>query len=401
MIDVVFPTAVHNRFSHCLGAAYVAYNMSEKLKLDEQEEKYALVGALLHDIGHGPFSHAFEQLLKTDNSKKIKHENWTGFFLKEFEKQLEEHNIDYKILSDIIQHKYNMSGEYNIVADIVSSQLDADRLDYLLRDAHFCGVPYGNPDITWICNHLTKIQETGNPPRLGFLIKGWRAIEHFLFCRRIMTQNVYHHHTKEVCEKLLVNFLIEISQETTLLDKITNINLRKFLKNANIYRQGKITEDDFIQENFNYYKTLTDYDIWMLVRDFAIDSEKNANANKIAQRIYQRKFHYSFRFEATCLGTVSSVVKNIKKELNILSDWQIFIIDQNVISYEPQEDPILIVDENNEVHRIQKYSYLLNIIGDKEEKDNYLAIDIDLFCKHKKYLKDKLKNYISWGRKGI
>lgn len=394
MTDLIFPTAVHNRFSHCLGAANVACLLSNSLLLEEDQKKYAMVGALLHDIGHGPFSHAFEKVLENEKSEKIGHESWTKFFLKEFEDQLDRHGIDYKILSNIIQKKYDMSGKYNIAADIVSSQLDVDRLDYLLRDAHFCGVPYGNPDIMWIINHATIVQETAKPPRLGFLRKGWRAIEHFLLCRRMMTQNVYHHHKKNVLEELMVKFLLEIAKDNKLQEKIVNTQLKKFLKNADDYRQGKVSKDGFMYENFQYYKILTDYDIWMLIRDFAGDSEGSV-AYKIAQRIYQRKIHHSFRFEETCLGAVDSIVECIKKDLDI-SNWQIFTIKNDVLSYEAQEDPILVVDDNKAVHRIQKYSYLLSNLGDKYERESYLVIDIDFFEEHKDTLKKEFKKYISF-----
>ncbi len=221
MVDLVFPSAVHTRFNHCLGAAYVASQMALKLKLPEEIEKYAIIGSLLHDIGHGPFSHAFEKLLKYNkNGKevKIKHEDWTPHFVKQYKEVLEEEKIDYNLISKLIKGKNQglnkiKEDEMNLVADIISSQLDADRLDYLLRDSHICGVPYGKTDILWIISQLTKIQETGYPPRLGLERKGWRAAEHFLLCRRIMTQNVYHHHKKNVLEELLMIFLTDISDE--------------------------------------------------------------------------------------------------------------------------------------------------------------------------------------------
>ena len=196
LAELIFPTAVHNRFSHCLGTAYIACRMSDKLGLTGDDKRYAMIGALFHDIGHGPFSHAFESFLVNKNEKKVKHEGWTESFLREFEDVLEKSRLNYKIISGLIQKKEKIAGgnvNYYLIRDIITSQVDADRLDYLLRDAHFCGVPYGNPDIDWIIEHATRIDETEQPPRLGFLKKGWHAVEHFLLCRRIMTQNICYH----------------------------------------------------------------------------------------------------------------------------------------------------------------------------------------------------------------
>jgi hypothetical protein len=166
------------------------------------------------------------------------------------------------------------------------------------------------------------------------------------------------------------------------------------LKNASVYRQGKTTPNEFIQENYNYYRTLTDYDIWMLIRDFAMNHKDELDsANKIAKRIYQRKVHYSFRFEETSVGAVSSIVERIKKDLS-LEDWQIFVTENDTTAYEAQDDPILIVDEIQGVHRIQKYSYLLSMLGDKHEKEGYLAIDLDLWDSQSDDLRKRLKKYI-------
>ena len=188
LAELIFPTAVHNRFSHCLGTSYLAGRISDKLGLEDEEKRYALIGALLHDIGHGPFSHAFENFLVNQEEKKVKHEMWTASFLREL-KVLEGYNLNAEKLSRLIKKEEKTEGDFDnfyLIRDIITSQVDADRLDYLLRDAHFCGVPYGNPDIEWIIQHVTRIEETGKPPRLGFLKKGYHAVEHFLLCRRIM-----------------------------------------------------------------------------------------------------------------------------------------------------------------------------------------------------------------------
>jgi HD superfamily phosphohydrolases len=191
MVDLIFPTAVHTRFSHSIGTAYVAYKMANHLNLSPNHAHYALVSALLHDIGHGPFSHAFEELLEKNTESdqgvvtKIPHERWTLHFLKGYETSLGEQGLDYKIVNQLIQGSYFDSAESqtsankNTVADIISSQLDADRLDYLLRDSHFCGVSYGKADIEWIITHLSVVTHPNHSSRLAVKETAWRAVEHF------------------------------------------------------------------------------------------------------------------------------------------------------------------------------------------------------------------------------
>src|SRR5690606_36640785 len=144
MGDYIFPGAVHTRFNPCLGCCYVSSQIAYKIGLPDEERQLVMIARLLHDIGHGPFSHAFEDLFQ---NKLIKHEDWTPYFLNKFSthdffyryNQLNsKHPLTddkFQLVADMIMHR---TVEKQVLADIVSSQLDADRLDYLLRDSHFC-----------------------------------------------------------------------------------------------------------------------------------------------------------------------------------------------------------------------------------------------------------------------
>ena len=400
MIDLIFPTAVHHRFSHSIGAAYIADEMTKRLDLGEEEQRYALAGSLLHDIGHGPFSHAFEELFSNEDvhqqKKKIKHECWTECFLKEHEKILNDHDIDFRVLSDLIQKKYDFSEKkLNLVADIISSQLDADRLDYLLRDSHFCGVSYGHIDLFWIINHLTVIEENGQPPRIGVFRKGWRAVEQFLICRRIMSQNVYHHCAKNVLEELLTIFLKKLAQE--LMEGqhehiIKNNHLKKFLIHAFEYKHSSLERELFIQKNFQHYKDLTDYDIWMLIRDFS-NLDDTHDCSKIAQRIYRRKIHRCFPFQEAYTQPVKLMIEKLKTENNFEA-WKIFITENRVTSYESEKDPILVIDEAKNVSNIECYSDILKNLRDKQEKEIYLAVDYEIWFHQEKMIREQFKKYV-------
>jgi HD superfamily phosphohydrolase len=102
LADYVFPGAVHTRFNHSIGASYVATQIAEQVNMADDDAELAMTAALLHDIGHGPFSHAFEQASKTQNTETIKHEEWTKHFLEALRDKVQ--GIDINQLVAIIRH---------------------------------------------------------------------------------------------------------------------------------------------------------------------------------------------------------------------------------------------------------------------------------------------------------
>lgn len=390
MTDLVFPSAVHTRFNHCLGACYVANQMSEQLALDTQQKKHVLAATLLHDIGHGPFSHAFERFLVDQNGQLIRHERWTPYFLNDFDAVFRDHGIDRTRLESLISHKDDTT--QTLEASIVSSQLDADRLDYLLRDSHFCGVLYGKADIQWILKHLTVVKDpkTGENA-MGVRRKGWRAVEHFLLCRRMMTYNVYRHPKKEVIETTLVFLLHYLTkawmEERSLIEKSglsINKTLSHFLEKAHCLRQGMLSPEAFLMQAFPTYKLLTDVDLWMHLRDLATLSPhvlaeipKNTalyNGIEMSKRLYDRKLarYYPIRKgEEKVLNDIISEAVDTGK----IEHWQLFPFKTRVKAYE-NNLPLLIVDESGSVDSISTYSVLLQHLAGLNDEDHYLAIDL-------------------------
>ena len=162
--DVIFPGAVHSRFNHCLGCCYVASQIAQKVGLEDEERQLVMIACLLHDIGHGPFSHAFEGIFK---NKFIQHEDWTPYFLEDygtdaFFTDYNQRNPRYPLTREKFEEIAKMimhhPVEKRMLADVVSSQLDADRLDYLLRDSHFCGVRYGEFDFRWMLHCMAIVK---------------------------------------------------------------------------------------------------------------------------------------------------------------------------------------------------------------------------------------------------
>ena len=189
MASFAYPGADHSRYSHSLGVMETTRKILNQLKtafkIDPEKEKVALVGALLHDLGHGPFSHVFERV------SSIHHELLTARVIMDPASQVHQILIRHdKLMPEKVLAVLSGSGGASFYTDILSSQLDADRLDYLLRDNYMTGSRYGDFDLTWLLHALT-IDPTTH--RLAVTAKGVSAVEAYLQARYHMYRNVYFH----------------------------------------------------------------------------------------------------------------------------------------------------------------------------------------------------------------
>lgn len=392
MTDLVFPSAVHTRFNHCLGACYVALQMAEHLDLTLDQKKHVAAATLLHDIGHGPFSHAFEKFLKDSHGQIIQHEQWTPYFLDDFDAIFKKHDLDRWRINALISHKDD--AQNTLESSIVSSQLDADRLDYLLRDSHFCGVLYGKADIQWILKHLAVVEDPKSGLKtLGVRRKGWRAVEHFLLCRRMMTYNVYRHPKKQIIETTLLFFLeyltkawAEERSDFERYDVTLNKTLKHFVEKAHLLRSGDIDASSFLKEAFPFYQRLTDVDLWMQIREFAMVGEsatKQMKKNSVlytciqmSKRLYDRQLARYHPIRPGSEAEVATILKTVAQQEDI-HPWQIFPFTTRVKAYE-NDPPLLIIDESGDIQTILEYSLLLQHLSRVIDEDAYLAIDLTL-----------------------
>tara|TARA_Y100001968_G_scaffold143925_1_gene131435 strand:- start:446 stop:1705 length:1260 start_codon:yes stop_codon:yes gene_type:complete len=195
---LTFHGAESSRFTHSLGVFHIArraINHLSQLNSRLKDQKFILYGAsLLHDLGHGPLSHTSEEIFK------IKHESWTAKLInsnKEIAMILNKYGEENaKAISDLIQSR--KAPEKSIIS-LISSQLDCDRLDYLMRDSYTTGARYGQLDIDRIISAMT-IAPDGD---LAIHPKGLMAVEHYLVIRNLMYRSVYNHRLNEVCNWLL------------------------------------------------------------------------------------------------------------------------------------------------------------------------------------------------------
>tara|TARA_B100001113_G_scaffold208834_1_gene171205 strand:- start:794 stop:2053 length:1260 start_codon:yes stop_codon:yes gene_type:complete len=195
---LTFHGAESSRFTHSLGVFHIArraINHLSGLNSRLKKHKFILYGAaLLHDLGHGPLSHTSEEIFK------IKHENWTAKLInsnKDISIILNKYGEgNAKAISDLIQSR--KAPEKSIIS-LISSQLDCDRLDYLMRDSYTTGARYGQLDIDRIISAMI-IAPDGD---LAIHPKGLMAVEHYLVIRNLMYRSVYNHRLNEVCNWLL------------------------------------------------------------------------------------------------------------------------------------------------------------------------------------------------------
>jgi HD superfamily phosphohydrolase len=390
MGDLIFPGAVHTRFNHCLGCSYVASQIAHKIGLADEERQLVMIACLLHDIGHGPFSHAFEGVF---HNKLIKHEDWTPYFLADYNtKEFFQHynrmnprhhltEDKFRVIAGMIMHKPVTK---SVLADIVSSQLDSDRLDYLLRDSHFCGVKYGEFDFRWML-HCMAIVESKEGERLGITHKGIGAVEHYVMARRLMTRNIYHSQKKLALETLLVYLLANLAENLEYhpaYASIRHTRLGEFLIAVNRFNQvienSKNVEEikrEFIEENYSRYKELCDYDVFALIKELS-EINDGSPCCEMAVRLQQRCMPKIMRFDYAKLKAVEDEVRMFKaNHANDFHDWQIMLIQTPHQSYSGEDDPILMVNEDNEVCPISDYSFMINAISDRLEHIAFLAID--------------------------
>src|ERR1044072_4902769 len=191
--------AEHSRFTHSLGAFHlmtrVLDRFSERYTIDPEDRIAARAAALLHDVGHGSFSHVMEKVLN------FHHEHWTVQILLSPETEvgslLRSHSSDLpKNIASIIEGKFKPAA----LAQLVSSQLDIDRMDYLLRDSLMTGAKYGIYDLEWIINALAIDESTD---RIYVEARGLYAVEEYLQARYYMFRQVYFHRTLRSAEAVL------------------------------------------------------------------------------------------------------------------------------------------------------------------------------------------------------
>lgn len=261
MSYLVYPGAHHTRFHHALGCMHIMQKAIEVLRfkgilISDEEENALLIAILLHDIGHGPFSHAMEHSIV----ENVNHEAISLLFMNKLNEE-----FDGKLSLAIQIFK----GEYNrkFMLQLISSQLDMDRMDYLKRDSFYSGVAEGNINSDRLIQMMTVVDD-----RLAIEEKGIYSVEKFLMARRLMYWQVYFHKTSLVAELILTKVL-KRAKALTLKGVVLPCSepLLFFMKN-------KVELSTFDDGTLDKFSQLDDFDIisalksWMYNPDFILSS---------------------------------------------------------------------------------------------------------------------------------
>ena len=252
MAFLVYPGTMHTRFDHSIGVMHIAGRICERLKKrcevsDEDLERVRLA-ALLHDIGHGPFSHISEYLLDqhaTDESGKVSvqekiHEQVTVDIVKNDSEICEIlSDEERQFVVDMIQGKPTR----DFRRDIVSSDLDADKMDYLLRDSYFAGVKYGIYDLEKIIESF-QIHRKGNESFLAISDEGIHALEQLLLAKHHMTLQVYHHRVRSISDAMIVRGIeLAIKEKNAELERLYQYDgTPEFIKNYMTYHDERLVD---------------------------------------------------------------------------------------------------------------------------------------------------------------
>jgi HD superfamily phosphohydrolase len=364
----VYPGANHTRFQHALGATYLMNSAIEIIRskgheITQEEAEAVSIAILLHDIGHGPFSHALENSI-IDGAD---HENLSLLFMDRLNKHFKG-RLDLAIR--IFKNEYHK----NFLHQLVSSQLDMDRLDYLRRDSYFTGVTEGVVGSERIIKMLNVKDD-----QLVIDIKGIYSIEKFLVARRLMYWQVYFHKTVISSENLLVQILKRAKYLSEKGEELfASPALSYFLKN-------KVKPKQFNQKSpvdlLGLYSQLDDNDI--MVSSKVWMTHKDKVLSMLCTMMINRKL---FRIEIKNKVFEPERVQKIRDYLalyyNLSAEDTSYLVTEGSISnyaYNSLDDNIKIMQKNGECQDIAEVSDMLNVtVLSRTVKKHFLCYPKDV-----------------------
>jgi HD superfamily phosphohydrolase len=267
--NLVYPGANHTRFHHALGCMYLMQKAVRVLRfkgiaISEEEANALCIAILLHDIGHGAFSHALEHSIVNG----ISHEEISLKFMKKLN---EEFDGKLSLAIEIFEGKHKRKFFYQLI----SSQLDIDRLDYLKRDSFYTGVTEGNIS----SDRLIAMMNVAND-ELVIEKKGIYSVEKFIIARRLMYWQVYLHKTGLVAENMLVK----------VLQRAKELALQKVelpaTKTMQYFLYNQITEENFTDETLEVFSKLDDYDVLSAIKEWT--SHEDIILSELSKMIINR-----------------------------------------------------------------------------------------------------------------
>ena len=349
LASVVYPGARHTRFQHSLGAFHL---MSEAILSLQQKGQFIFdseaeavqAAILMHDIGHGPFSHVLENTL----IKGISHEDISLLMMEEINRHF---NGQLNLAVSIFKGEYPK----DFLHQLISSQLDMDRLDYLRRDSFYTGVTEGNIGSARIIKMLNVVDDL-----LVVESKGIYSLENYLTTRRLMYWQVYLHKTAVACEKVLVNTLLR-AKDLTRQGKLVfaSPSLQYFLQN-----EVDGTWFDNHEEALKMYGDLDDSDIWSALKAWKYSDDKILST--LATDMLNRHI-FKVEVNEAPVGEdrIMDIAAQIAAKMDISTDdARRYMMSINTIQkdmYNVDDDSITILYKDGSTKDISEASELLNV----------------------------------------
>jgi len=361
LTDLVYPAALHTRFQHAIGAMHLMTRALESLRgkgihVTDEEFEACQVAILLHDIGHGPFSHALEFSLL----RGIPHESLSFQFMKmlndEFDNRLE---LTLRIFQNTYHRKF--------FHQLVSSQLDMDRLDYLKRDSFFTGVSEGSIGLERIITMLNVVDD-----QVVVEEKGIYSIENFLNARRLMYWQVYLHKTSVGAEKMLINL---INRARELVENGSDLPaspaLRNFLQNT--YQIGDFQQN---RDVLRMYGMLDDSDIWGAIKFWQYDKDRILSL--LCRMLLERRlFHIRLSNDPISRSDLKTLRNRIAEKYDLYRSESRYLLSHGDVTnkaYIAEGEKINILTKKGEVRDIAAAADLPNIAAiSKIVKKYYLC----------------------------
>ncbi len=361
---LVYPGAHHTRFHHALGCLHLMQNAVRILrfkgvKISDAEENGLYIAILLHDIGHGPFSHAMEHSIV----ENISHEAISLKFMETL-------NIEFKGALDVAISMFKGDYSRKFFGQLISGQLDIDRSDYLKRDSFYTGVSEGNINSERLISMMNVVDD-----ELVIEEKGIYSIEKFLTARRLMYWQVYLHKTSLVAEQMITRILKRAKELTQKGVKLEASSALTYFLNSST------NPTNFEASTLNQFSLLDDYDVmsalksWQFHDDFVLSHLSEMILNRTLLKI-------KFKNNPIADSKVESIKQDLMLEYTLdAHEASYFVFNGHVenLAYNPQQGGLKILYKNGKTKDIIKASdHLSSKVLSKTVTKHYICFPKDI-----------------------
>jgi HD superfamily phosphohydrolase len=361
LTSLAYPGADHTRFAHAVGAAFVMTRFVRRLqgihealpfwqRLTTERARDAVSAALLHDLGHGPFSHLFEEALP----EAPKHEEWTSRVL--LDPSTEVHRVLAESdpglparVNELVHGRHRLT----YLARTVSGTFDVDRCDYLLRDAHATGVEYGTFDLEWLLQSLRFAEPGPDGEAPGLAIdgaKGLPAIESFILARLFMFQQVYFHKTSRASEWMLSKLLGRVCR--LLADGARLPGVPPAIEA--IAREGDAPLADYLE--------LDDNSLWTAIVSWQSASDtvlREFASRLVLRRLFKTRELHGRECEPAARARAFEIARSVAKAHGLDPDDYVGLDVASDIPFDDANDPLMVVFPTGPSEKPSEVSFLL------------------------------------------